>query len=454
MNTPNILVTLHLDHSYYLSPCPQDLLRIAQLPSGVFAQTRREEVLIYSRLDTDVSFPLLISFVPRDTEFVNFTDMPDDYEQLSKRANVWVLNSQNADKEGNIQAKDCQFVPVYPQYFQYPLPEGKRLKEVELTPFSGTKRKALISGNQDQSFFQFDLRNFTPNLFNAKFTFADNTIATHSFVASDQYSQHPPFAIWLQQAPPVDLGGLFENSDLQIFEGIGKTEEQLLDTHNIKTWSDIAATSPQLITAYLQAHHHDETIQSLPEQARFAVSEKWEELVHLQQELYVKTHSVGEQKIPAKVLIKAREAKKSKKNEPPHGQQSAVASEIPSPKIPNYTIRFEARATLWRYVFIGLTKAAWEKSTLEFSGGDLPIIPQFTHDPEPLALPNGQTGLSMTSTHPIPLQQQPVYQIQLKSPGFSSPMPLPFPQPTILKRKNGSLSEENVTYVSEIFVQL
>ncbi len=329
MNTAKILVEFHLDHSYYPSPTPQNILGISQLPTGLSTRISKQNLLIYSGQDTDVSYPLLVPLILNEPYFANFTAMPDAFQQSDKEPGVWLLNSQNADKEGNIQFRDCLYVPLHSQYFQYPLPEEKKLREVEITPSPDPHKTLQIPTDQVQTFL-IDLRNASPGLYEVTFGFTDDTSVTYSFVASDQLAHKPPSALWLQQAAP----------------------------------------------------------------------------------------------------------------------------ELPAPEIPQFTIKFEARETLWRYIFIGLSKADWEKSTLEFSGGDLPNTPLFSHDPEPFSSPNGLTGLSMTSTQPIPLGLLPAYQVQLKSPGIPSPVTLPFAQPSILKRKKGTLAEEHVQYISEIFVHM
>ena len=80
----------------------------------------------------------------------------------------------------------------------------------------------------------------------------------------------------------------YKQDDLKMVEGIGPKIAQLLQDGGIRTWKDLANTSPEDITTILRAageryRIHDPT--TWPEQAQLAVEHKWDELEEYQNAL-------------------------------------------------------------------------------------------------------------------------------------------------------------------------
>lgn len=95
--------------------------------------------------------------------------------------------------------------------------------------------------------------------------------------------------VYVPQAPVVpdrpERYRKYSEDDLQIIEGIGPKIEELLKTHNVKTWSELAQSSIESLRAILQKggerfQMHDPS--TWPDQAALAVEGKWSDLEEYQ----------------------------------------------------------------------------------------------------------------------------------------------------------------------------
>jgi len=96
----------------------------------------------------------------------------------------------------------------------------------------------------------------------------------------------------LSSNPPTSTksiyAGLLNPDDLKIVEGVGPKIESLMYKAGIKSWSDLATSSPSTIQTILDKagpryRVHDP--KTWPEQARLANENKWEELIAFQKDL-------------------------------------------------------------------------------------------------------------------------------------------------------------------------
>ncbi len=102
----------------------------------------------------------------------------------------------------------------------------------------------------------------------------------------------------------LNYTGIFENTNLQIIEGIGPKIEGLLKEAGINTWADLAGKSAEELKGILDAagsryRMHNPT--SWPKQAKLAANDKWNELVVFQQFLDSGRENTGDQDTPSKV---------------------------------------------------------------------------------------------------------------------------------------------------------
>ncbi len=120
-------------------------------------------------------------------------------------------------------------------------------------------------------------------------------------------------------------------------------------------------------------------------------------------------------------------------------------------KTPNYTLSFKARATYWRYLFIGFNEEEWKEARISSVTIDGESV-SFQKTAEAVPLANGTMAFEALSSAPIPLRERPEWKIQLQSKRLQGAMPLPYAQPNTLRILD---TENGITkYCSDIYIYL
>lgn len=102
----------------------------------------------------------------------------------------------------------------------------------------------------------------------------------------------------------INYGGMFQNNNLQIVEGIGPKIEALLKENNITSWADLGASSMDGLKGILNSAgsrfriHNPKT---WPEQAKLANKGQWKELLEYQKFLDTGRETTGDFNSPAKI---------------------------------------------------------------------------------------------------------------------------------------------------------
>ncbi len=133
-----------------------------------------------------------------------------------------------------------------------------------------------------------------------------------------------------------------EQNNLQIIEGIGPAMEKVLHENGIKTWADLAQTSPDQLRSILEKYGAKYKIidpTTWPQQAALAAEGKWDELIALQKSLGITSQDAVQESKVEKWLVKIGLRKQYK-------QDDLKAIEGIGPKIEKLLI--EAGITTWR----------------------------------------------------------------------------------------------------------
>ena len=139
----------------------------------------------------------------------------------------------------------------------------------------------------------------------------------------DQKSTTKASAVTDTKAPrKKNIYAGLKNDNFQIVEGVGPKMDEVLKKHEIKSWADLAAKTPEQVRALLDKEHPTryKIIDPLtwPEQARLANDGKWDELIAYQKRLDSGRVDRGDGATDAKVeklLIKMGLLKKWKKDD-------------------------------------------------------------------------------------------------------------------------------------------
>lgn len=107
----------------------------------------------------------------------------------------------------------------------------------------------------------------------------------------------------LESSGSINYGAIFQNTNLQIIEGIGPKVNDLLAKSGIVTWADLAAKQPEEIKPILEEagsayRMMDPT--TWPRQAQLAAEGKWAELVEYQKFLDTGRENTGDFQNPSK----------------------------------------------------------------------------------------------------------------------------------------------------------
>lgn len=107
-------------------------------------------------------------------------------------------------------------------------------------------------------------------------------------VAPAEVAEAPAKAKAKTASVTLPSGKKVKENDLKLVEGIGPKIEELLHNAGIKTWTALAATSPEAITAILEEGGNQFSMHnpaSWPRQAQLAAEGQWEALEAYQDEL-------------------------------------------------------------------------------------------------------------------------------------------------------------------------